>query len=172
MRLQNAFRVRKAKQKFDFMRVANLKMGETRRQDRKDAAILKLQCWARGLKWRAWFRKNLPRLTQEVQDRSWCVECMQQFATRRCTTCLDRYCESCWPIIHRAGRKRQHAWDLITPPQSEYQEFQDGTSLGFGLGAGGAGAVPAEWVEYFDENAGSKYWYNVNTGEASWVKPS
>jgi hypothetical protein len=29
----------------------------------------------------------------------------------------------------------------------------------------------SEWQEFWDEQAQAKYWYNQNTGEASWTKP-
>jgi hypothetical protein len=167
IRLQNAYRVRRAKKAFSIVRIAQLKMGENAREVRKAKATLKLQSWARGLSGREWMHRNKDRLRQELEFRSWCVECMQVMATRRCTTCLDRYCDNCWPIIHRAGRKRQHAWDVI---DIKAEEAIDGSSLGFGSSVA-SGEIGSEWVEYFDDSAGSSYWYNVNTAEASWVKP-
>jgi len=168
MRLQNAYRVRKAKKAFSIVRIANMKMGETAKEKRKDTATLKLQSWARGMKGRAWLLANMARMREELEYRSWCVECMEQMATRRCTTCLDRYCENCWGVIHRAGRKRQHAWDVVETAEVE-AGFEAGSSLG--LKKGGKKGNASEWVEYFDDSAGSSYWYHVNTGEASWVKP-
>jgi hypothetical protein len=29
-----------------------------------------------------------------------------------------------------------------------------------------------EWQEFWDESAQAKYWYNYNTGEASWTRPA
>ncbi|RLN78516.1 hypothetical protein BBJ28_00022076 [Nothophytophthora sp. Chile5] len=31
--------------------------------------------------------------------------------------------------------------------------------------------APVEWVEYWDENVGASYFYNVKTGEATWTTP-
>ena len=28
-----------------------------------------------------------------------------------------------------------------------------------------------EWIEYWDESAQASYFYNVRTGEASWIPP-
>jgi hypothetical protein len=33
------------------------------------------------------------------------------------------------------------------------------------------GTLGVEWTEYWDDSASAKYWYNNNTGEASWVNP-
>ena len=30
---------------------------------------------------------------------------------------------------------------------------------------------PWEWIQYWDEEAKARYWYNPITGEASWIKP-
>ena len=34
------------------------------------------------------------------------------------------------------------------------------------------GGEGGEWVEYFDEEVGAKYYYNTINGEASWIKPA
>ena len=188
LRVQNAFRVRKAKKKFDFMRIAHMKMGEVAREKRRMDGIVRIQNWFRGIKTRRWFARNLMNLKQELQSRSWCVECVAQLATRRCTTCLDRYCVDCWKVIHRKGRKRQHGYDIIDitklkPGQQQQQQqqsnmfaangFMEGSSLSLGGHESSittSGSIN-EWTEYFDESAGAKYWYNINTGEASWIKP-
>lgn len=184
MRLQNCYRVRKARQKFDIARIAHMKMGEVNREKRRQRAILSIQSWFRGIKSRKWFKLNEYSLRQELEYRSWCVECVSVIATRRCTTCLDRYCTDCWNVIHKKGRKRQHAYDLIEHKQHApvggrdmfaTNGFNEGSSLG-GRSGGGAGSSVVsggvEWIEYWDEAAGSKYWYNKATGEASWIKPS
>ena len=31
---------------------------------------------------------------------------------------------------------------------------------------------PTGWVKYFDVKANSYYWYNYDTGEASWINPN
>ena len=33
-------------------------------------------------------------------------------------------------------------------------------------------SVTTGWVEYYDEQLKSKYWYNWDTGEATWLPPS
>jgi hypothetical protein len=44
-----------------------------------------------------------------------------------------------------------------------------GYNSGTDFSQGGGGE---EWTEYWDESAQAKYWYNNNSGEASWVQPS
>ncbi len=180
MRLQNVWRVRKAKKKFDLAKIAKMKVGEVKKEERKKRAIVMIQSWARGLKWREWMRVNLSTLLEEAEYRAYCVECMAVYATRRCSTCMDKYCNSCWDIIHRAGRKRQHGWDDVEPPRTvssaygQQESYEPGSSLDLGTNSmlsSQQGSVPGEWVEYFDDSVGSSYWYNTRTNEASWVKP-
>lgn len=44
--------------------------------------------------------------------------------------------------------------------------------VGGGASAGGAAASAGPWQRYFDSRVGSYYWYNAETGEASWTLPS
>ncbi|GMH88205.1 hypothetical protein TrST_g10293 [Triparma strigata] len=180
LRLQNCYRNRKARKIFDIARIAHLKMGEVNREKRRQRAVLTLQSWARGMKSRTWFKLNVHNLRQELEYRSWCVECVSVIATRRCTTCLDRYCNDCWNVIHRKGRKRQHGYDIIEyKPHVDEKKvdmfatngFNEGSSLG-GTGSSMVSSGGQEWIEYWDESAGAKYWYNKTTGEASWIRPS
>ena len=183
LRLQNCYRNKKARQKFDFARIAKMELGKVRKENQRKKSILKVQSWARGISVREWWKKNVGRLREELEYRSWCVECMSKLATRRCTTCLDRYCSDCWDIIHRNGRKRQHAWDVIDLRKVAgdgffaTNGFKDGESFGFFKnndlkdGNGSAAGQQQEWTEFYDESAGANYWYNEKTGEARWTKP-
>lgn len=168
MRVQNCWRVKKARQKFDIARIAHQQVGTIKREKLRERSILKLQSWFRGVQLRYWWKKNLFKLKEELEYRSWCVECMATYASRRCTTCLDRYCDNCWGLIHKNGRKRQHAWDKI---EFKPDAVEEQSSLGGSWDEGGSAGANSEWAEYWDESAGAKYWYNVNTGEAKWVKP-
>ena len=43
-------------------------------------------------------------------------------------------------------------------------------------GANTVSAIPVksnkkEWEEFYDSSARAKYWFNKNTGEASWICP-
>eukprot|EP01034_Spumella_vulgaris_P024541 gene24541-30900_t len=53
--------------------------------------------------------------------------------------------------------------DYSTDYNSDYGGQDSGSEWENGQG---------EWAEYWDEQAQAKYWYNNNTGEASWTKPA
>jgi len=53
------------------------------------------------------------------------------------------------------GAMTDYSTDYYSGAETDYSEYQ-GDSV---------------WVEYWDESAQAKYWYNNETGEASWTKP-
>ena len=38
--------------------------------------------------------------------------------------------------------------------------------------AAAAAAADEGWEEHYDDEVGSRYWYNRSSGESSWVRPS
>ena len=160
LRVQNAYRTKKAREKFNFAQIARMQLSKVRNEEQREKSCIRIQAFVRGQKERLWMLQNYEILKRELEYRSYCVECMAEYATRRCTTCLDRYCVNCWNYIHSKGRKRQHAWDVIAMPEVVVEEPKEG---------GGGGGE--EWVEHWDDSANASYYYNQVTGEASWVKP-
>jgi len=53
------------------------------------------------------------------------------------------------------GAMTDYSTDYYSGAETDYSEYQ-GDSV---------------WVEYWDESAQAKYWYNNDTGEATWTKP-
>ena len=37
---------------------------------------------------------------------------------------------------------------------------------------GGEGALASHWEEYYDEESGTPYFYNAESGETTWERPS
>ena len=73
---------------------------------------------------------------------------------------------------------QQSQWATAEDPAAEAYN-DDGYGGGYDDGYGGgydAGAYVdsggAEWEQYYDESAQAYYWYNNNTGEASWTDPN
>ena len=175
LRVQNCYRNKKAREKFSMAQIARMQMSKVRNEELREVSCIRIQAYFRGQKGRRWMVNNWETLKRELEYRSYCVECMNNFATRRCTTCLDRYCDQCWGYIHAKGRKRQHAWDVIEykppPVVEETQEWGAEAGDGGHGGHGGHGNVNGEWAEHWDDSANASYYYNSVTGEASWVRP-
>ena len=85
-----------------------------------------------------------------------CVECEFNAATRLCDDCGDEYCDECYGVVHEKGKFKAHV----------FQWVQNG---------GVQEEVPVEevheWDEYFDEDSGYPYWYNIQTGDTVWENP-
>ena len=152
-------------------------------------AVTSIQALVRGALGRIRHKKHIHILKREQQVRRFCVECESKVATKRCIQCKDRYCESCYTIIHKKGYRRGHSWEplgntmgLKDAAPEEYNpkgiSRGGGTANNAQTGRGG-GTAPApkpasnaaQWQEFFDAGAKAKYWYNTITGEATWVCP-
>lgn len=57
----------------------------------------------------------------------------------------------------------------MTDYSTDYSQYGGGYDSGFDTDKSG---VDAAWQEFWDEAAQAKYWYNHETGEASWTKPT
>ena len=133
---------------------------ELKEQQRRYDGAVKVQALARGVQSRATFKKNEQQLRKERQARSFCVECESQVATKKCRQCKDRFCDSCYDILHRTGIRRRHLYELVGPAALVTDKMS-------GLPA----SNPLLWEECYDEVAQGRYWYNKQTGEASWICP-
>lgn len=59
-----------------------------------------LQCNWRAIKARRFYNANYALLYRERERRLCCTECQGEYATRKCDTCLDKFCDGCWARIH------------------------------------------------------------------------
>jgi hypothetical protein len=102
-----------------------------------------------------------------------CMECEKESATRWCVSCDDPYCESCYKKMHAKGKRALHEWNPIGEgPPEEAEEGEaggDGDNATFMAAEGTVGQQ--EWQEYYDDDAGAPYWYNMTTGESSYANP-
>lgn len=62
------------------------------------------QCHWRAIKARRFYNANYALLYRERERRNCCTECQAEYATRKCDTCLDKFCEGCWARIHSTVR--------------------------------------------------------------------
>ncbi|CAM9461131.1 unnamed protein product [Chrysoparadoxa australica] len=83
-----------------------------------EAGALCIQRYYRGWKAREEFAANYSNLYAAKEKLKCCVECETGYAARRCTTCRDQFCSSCWDYIHNKGQKRFHQWQDL-PYESE-----------------------------------------------------
>jgi hypothetical protein len=148
---------------------------------RRRLSATKIQALTRGVQSRVRFKKAMPGLIKERTARSFCVECEQNVATKRCRQCKDRYCDSCYSKMHRKGARRAHGWDPVSVSASvnkaaaKLNDMKDKKAGGAGaVGPDGkaAGGSKKDWEKFYDNAAKAHYWFNAKTGEASWVKPS
>lgn len=133
---------------------------------------------------RARHKKNLPALKKAKLARQYCVECEVQVGMRRCRQCKDKFCVTCYEIVHAKGTRRSHTFDNLKIPanlaaalQAERERLMGG---GGGANKSSSSAAAAakrgkgkkqDWEEFFDSSAKAKYWFNKVTGEASWISP-
>jgi hypothetical protein len=128
----------------------------------------KIQSVFRGYRGRQQFKQLEPQLRKALKARAFCVECEITVATKRCRECKDQYCDKCFEVMHRRGKRKTHGWE----PTRRGDQQASGAAAGGGLVTGGYGLDnPNLWEEYWDENAQAKYWYHTLTGEATWICP-
>jgi hypothetical protein len=145
--------------------------------DRTFKAAQTMQALIRGMVHRMRFEKNLSQLKRDKQVRMFCVECESKLAERRCRVCRDRYCAACYEKMHKKGNRKKHGWDAIVDDKKKKPPGGDGGSKSGTAGgsksgtAGGPAKPAAQWEEYNDDQMNAKYWYNVDTGEATWIPP-
>lgn len=66
-------------------------------------AAAKIQALTRGVIARKKHAYRLPTLQKEMRARSYCTECENKKARRRCRQCKDNFCEACYDKIHKRG---------------------------------------------------------------------
>jgi len=183
IRAQRGARALLAKTKF-IQKVAEHKAAlEKKAETEKADAARCIQALLRGVIGRRKFREDLPQLKKAHKARTYCFECEQRVATRRCRQCKDKFCIPCYDRIHQKGNRKSHSWVNIkvdVRAVSAGKGSRGSVSFG-GLDASSTQAVnPAqiraqkrsEWQEFYDESARAKYWFNQVTGEASWTQPN
>lgn len=176
-----------------------LREAEEKRK-RIEKAVLKIQKVGRGMIGRKKYKKMLPALKKRLRDRIYCVECENKVATKRCKQCKDRFCNDCFAFVHRTGilfclrsilliglfgtgNRREHKYETLradaklTNMLSNSSPVATRKTSDVAQSALTADAVNKninlkDWVEYYDDNAKAKYWFNKETGEASWINPS
>jgi hypothetical protein len=196
IRAQSGVRALIAKKEFLKKSSAVLKQTEVTTTNRLTGEVLKIQSLARGYLSRKEYKAYLPYLQNQAQKRIFCVECEKFEATRRCLDCKDRYCNNCFLKLHKKGVRKNHSWlptTTLTPLREAILQSVTATTYGTnntdktsanknGQGwtenqdwgqeeIAGKTTISVEWEEYFDESAQAKYWFNSQTGEASWISP-
>lgn len=128
----------------------------------------RIQALARGRLARKNFTKNLAQLQRAAQVRDFCVECEINMAIKRCRQCKDNFCNSCFDKTHKKGRRRLHGWFLIEKAQLKEAPTTSAQQI---KPSNTAKKKKDIWEEFYDESAKAKYWFNVETNEATWISP-
>jgi len=175
-----------------------MKMKEKQRQAdavlaHRNFSVAKIQAMVRGVQCRVRFAKNLPALKKALTAKGFCVECENKVARRRCRQCRDNFCEACYDKLHKkgkskvslqkkiyiyipikfiqfcSGKRKDHNWVSVTGREGR----SSGGNRTLDSAGAGAGVVKGpKWEEFWDESAKANYWFNVDTGEATWIKPA
>ena len=61
---------------------------------------IKIQCWYRGSKTRAFYKENKPDLIKARYRRSICAYCHTKASVKRCLLCQADFCFGCFQSIH------------------------------------------------------------------------
>ena len=155
----------------EYRNVLALKIQEKERQANsvvrhRNVSAAKIQALVRGVQSRVRFRNNLPALKKAQASRGFCVECENKVARRRCRECRDNFCEACFEKMHKKGKRKDHNWvGIVTTTGRESRP-------GAGEKLQATAMKGPKWEEYWDESAKANYWFNVQTGEATWIKPA
>ena len=137
---------------------------------RRVVAATTIQALVRGVQGRVKYFKTLPALKKAKAARGFCVECESKVARRRCKECRDNFCETCFDKMHKKGRRKEHHWEAIVA-SSGRDSTQESRAASRGPGDRSGASKGVRWEEYWDESAQANYWSNVDTGEATWIKP-
>jgi hypothetical protein len=90
-------------------RVADAKLEKEREAFTKKAKLVaRIQSLVRGVLGRIKHKKDLPLLKKAHKLRSYCCECDNVVAVRRCRQCKDKFCASCYDKIHSKGKMSLH----------------------------------------------------------------
>ena len=180
-RVQTGARSTFAKSAYARKKEAAKASAEKKKNDALFRGAQLFQGLVRGMIGRKKFKANLAFLQREKQLRAFCVECESVIAVRRCRICRDRYCAACFEKIHKKGNRQKHGYDLIVDERKKKKVGGGDGSSGPGgkkggkKGGPGAPDAPKEkkivWEEYMDDQMQAKYWFNAETGEATWIPP-
>ena len=170
-RAQTTVRGMLGKKAYSKKEVSVEKDAKKREAERRYTSATRIQAMVRGVQSRILFKKNLQSLTRERQTRSFCVECEANVAVKRCRSCKDRYCESCFSKIHRKGARRTHLWDPVAVQNAGKAVSKAGDKMQSKQPQQENLNIKKNWEKFFDNAAKASYWFNSKTGEASWVNP-
>ena len=67
------------------------------------SSATKIQSIVRGVQYRVIHKRLQPTLKKAKTARSYCTECENRIAKRRCRQCKDNFCEGCYEKIHKKG---------------------------------------------------------------------
>ena len=153
----------------------------------KAKSAIRIQAMVRGVLGREAYREKAPQLRIERKKRgSFCVECEDNVATKKCRQCEDRYCDTCFINIHRKGRRKKHNWVPISSESTRYATDvgADGESKpGSANNQAGEGKSrksnnkkgpiinKKDWERFCDDTARAYYWFNAKTGGSEMDRP-
>jgi hypothetical protein len=140
--------------------------GKEKELKRLHRSATKIQSVFRGHRGRERFKQLEPQLRKALKARAFCVECEINVATKRCRECKDQYCDKCFDIVHRKGKRKTHGWEP-TRRDGGGGGYKQTTTAAVNYGLDN----PNLWEEYWDDNAQANYWYHTLTGEATWICP-
>ena len=114
MRMQSGVRLGLAKRKLkeDALINSNLKLQLT--EEVQNLSAVKIQAIVRGVQYRVTYERLLPGLKAAKTARSYCTECENKVAKRRCRQCKDNFCVACYEIIHKKGTTLSHFISLLS----------------------------------------------------------
>eukprot|EP00903_Cladosiphon_okamuranus_P017045 g15710.t1 len=99
-------------------------------EEEAEKAALVLQCNWRAIQARRYFNANYALLYRERERRLFCTECQAEYATRKCDTCLDKFCEGCWARIHSTGGATPSTATTTATADSYYSDASQGHQRG------------------------------------------
>lgn len=149
---------------------------EWKEKQRSHVAAAVVQALVRGNKEREIYKQTLPALKKAKMARAMCVECASQMATKNCKQCKDKFCVDCFALIHKAGNRKTHSWENVRQDvrmQTSMAQTYGNNDVNLSRKADKtpAKSKKADWEEFYDDAAKAKYWFNKNSGEASWICP-
>jgi len=157
MRLQCCARKRRARKRLQTQLAAVVGEERGREEKRLGNAAAKVQCLARGVRGRRQFAAERPKLVESKVIRG-ALQAMR----------LRQQAE-----VHKIEARMRHL-EKFGP--SEYLWSGVRGELGAAAEADSealvAGDAATPWAQQWDDEAGALYWYNSETGEASWTDPS
>ena len=65
------------------------------------------------------FVKTMDPAVVAAQNARWkayaCAECAAARSTRRCDVCAEAYCDRCFALLHKRGKRTMHTWKAVRP---------------------------------------------------------